>query len=439
MTAREATERAMEEVGGALIAIALVLTSVFVPVAFMTGIVGQLYQQFAITLAVSILLSALVALALSPALCAMLLRPRKQGRRNPVTWALDKFNVYFDRATNGYVSATGRFVRMWPAAIAGLIVIIALTAVMMQALPTGFVPTEDQGYYVVALTLPQGASLERTDAVLNQAENRVLKLAGVESVTAIGGDNMLTGAMQSNSATMFVRLKHWDERLNAGLPINAIVGRTAGSLSEIAEAMSIPFVPPPIPGLGTSGGFQLEIQDRGGSTIEELGAIANQFSAQAMTRPELSGVFNTFQTAVPQIRANIDRDKASTVGIPGDDAGRTAVPKRSERHQQHLCTNPRRADGPFEHAGEYREIYGSGHHPKVQLIPFSGGHRVRGGRVQLGTSAQCGRGNGAVAAAEQLWLYVGRCIVPGACGGRHTGCDFHAGVRFRVSIAGRSV
>ncbi|MGH9633095.1 MAG: efflux RND transporter permease subunit, partial [Bryobacteraceae bacterium] len=316
MAPREATERAMEEVGGALIAIALVLTSVFVPVAFMSGIVGQLYQQFAITLAVSILLSALVALTLSPALCAMLLRPRKHGRRSPIAWAIGKFNAFFDRVTNVYAGGTRRFVKAWPVAIVSLFVIMALIYVLMQALPTGFVPSEDQGYFMVALTLPEGASLERTDQVVRQAEARMTKLPGIESVTAIGGYNMLTGAMQSNSASLFVRLKDWGERLDAGLPIEVMLQRTSAALGQIAEARAIPFVPPPIPGLGVSGGFQLQIEDRGGSAVGELGGTAQKFVAEASRRPELSGVFNTFQTNVPQLRADIDRDKASTLGIP---------------------------------------------------------------------------------------------------------------------------
>jgi hydrophobe/amphiphile efflux-1 (HAE1) family protein len=139
---------------------------------------------------------------------------------------------------------------------------------------------------------------------------------GLESVTAIGGYNMLTGAMQSNSATMFVRLTHWDERLEAALPVSAILGRTSAGLAGIAEAVAIPFVPPPIPGLGVSGGFQIQIEDRGGSTVAELGGIAQKYAAEAARRPELTGVFNTFQTAVPQISADIDRDKASTLGVP---------------------------------------------------------------------------------------------------------------------------
>jgi HAE1 family hydrophobic/amphiphilic exporter-1/multidrug efflux pump len=270
MAPREATEQAMEEVGGALIAIALVLTSVFVPVAFMSGIVGQLYRQFAITLAVSILLSALVALTLSPALCAMLLRPKKTSRRNPVVWAIKKFNSFFDRVTNAYVHGTGRFVRAWPVAVVSLLVVMLLIYVLMQALPTGFVPNEDQGYYMAALTLPEGASLERTDNVVRQAEAHLAKLPGLNVVTAVGGYNMLTGAMQSNAATLFIQLKHWDERLPLGLPVEVILERTAGELSQIAEAVVIPFMPPSIPGLGVSGGFQLEIEDRGGQTVAEL-------------------------------------------------------------------------------------------------------------------------------------------------------------------------
>lgn len=208
---REATEKAMAEVGGALVAIALVLTSVFVPVAFMTGITGQLYRQFALTLAVSILISAFVALTLTPALCAMLLRHRRPGR-GPIAYVIRKFNEFFDRLTNGYVTATARFVWIWPAAIAGLLVIVGLIFVLIRALPTGFVPEEDQGYLLAAITLPDGASLERTDEVVQRAETTVRKLDGVQDVVSIGGFSFLTQAMQSNGASLVVRLKHWDER-----------------------------------------------------------------------------------------------------------------------------------------------------------------------------------------------------------------------------------
>lgn len=312
----EATERAMEEVGGALVAIALVLTSVFVPVAFISGIVGRLYQQFAITLAVSILLSVVVALTLSPALCAMLLRPRKRARWSPAAWALGKFNVFFERATSVYADGARRFIRAWPLAVVGLAGILLLIWALLRALPTGFVPSEDQGYFMAALTLPPGASLQRTEEVVVEAENRISSLPAIESITAIGGFNMLTGAMQSNSASLFVRLRPWDERIDDGHTMDAILSRTAATLGQIAEALAIPFVPPPIPGLGVSGGFQLEIQDRSAGSIAGLGAQAARFAAAGSQRPELTGVFNTFQTNVPQIRADLDRDKASSLGIP---------------------------------------------------------------------------------------------------------------------------
>jgi hydrophobe/amphiphile efflux-1 (HAE1) family protein len=312
---REATERAMEEVGGALIAIALVLTSVFVPVAFMGGITGQLYKQFALTLAVSILLSALVALTLTPALCALLLRPRKQGR-GPVAWAIGKFNAFFNHLTGAYTNGARRFIRTWPLAVLGLFVTLGLIYVLIQRLPTGFVPTEDQGYFFIALTLPDGASLERTDNVVKQAEAQVSKLEGVQDLTTIGGFSLLTGAMQSNAASLIVMLKPWDQRLEAGLPVGAILARAQAALGGMPEALVIPFVPPPIPGLGVSGGFQLQIEDRTGSTPAELNQITQRFTAEAARRPQLSNVFSTFSTNVPQVRANIDRDKASTLGVP---------------------------------------------------------------------------------------------------------------------------
>ncbi|HWQ53978.1 MAG TPA: multidrug efflux RND transporter permease subunit [Bryobacteraceae bacterium] len=315
MAPLEATERAMDEVGGALVAIALVLTSVFVPVAFMSGITGQLYRQFALTLAVSIAISALVALTLSPALCAMLLRHRRRSR-SPVAWAIGKFNASFDRLTAAYVGATRRFIRIWPAAVLGLFLILGCIWLLINKLPTGFVPTEDQGYFFIAMNLPDGASLQRTDEVARKAEAIVRKLPGVEDVTTIGGFSFLTLALQSNNASLVIRLKPWAERLDAGLPVQAILRRAAAGLSGIPEALVIPFIPPPIPGLGVTGGFQIQIEDRAGTNIGELDAAAQKFSTEATQRPELTGVFNTFRTNVPQIKVDLDRDKTNTLGIP---------------------------------------------------------------------------------------------------------------------------
>jgi HAE1 family hydrophobic/amphiphilic exporter-1/multidrug efflux pump len=281
----------------------------------MGGITGQLYRQFALTLAVSILLSALVALTLTPALCALLLRPRKRGR-GPVAWAIGKFNSTFGRLTTMYAAATHRFIKTWPAAILGLVLTCGLIYILIEKLPTGFVPTEDQGYFFIALNLPDGASLERTDNVTRRAEAQVGKLPGVQDVTTIGGFSLLTGGMQSNAASLIVMLKPWDQRLGAGLPVGAILGRAQAALSGIPEALVIPFIPPPIPGLGVSGGFQLEIEDRAGTTVAELSQIAQRYSAEAAKRPDLSNVFNTLSTGVPQIRTKIDRDKASTLGVP---------------------------------------------------------------------------------------------------------------------------
>lgn len=315
MAPREATERAMDEVGGALVAIALVLTSVFVPVAFMTGITGQLYRQFALTLAVSILISAFVALTLSPALCAMLLRHRER-RPGPLGRAIDKFNAMFGRLTERYTGMTRRFIAVWPAALLGLLLILGTIYLLVQRLPTGFVPTEDQGYFFISMTLPDGASLQRTDEVAREAEQIVRKTPGVQDVTTIGGYSLLTGGLQSNNASLVVLLKHWDERLDAGLPIENVLGRAAAGLRGIPEALVIPFIPPPIPGLGVTGGFQLQIEDRAGTTSDQLAAAAQRFTAGAAQRPELASVFNSFRINVPQLRVDLDRDKANTLGIP---------------------------------------------------------------------------------------------------------------------------
>ncbi|RBP45236.1 HAE1 family hydrophobic/amphiphilic exporter-1/multidrug efflux pump [Roseimicrobium gellanilyticum] len=313
----QATQRAMTEVSGPVIAIALVLCSVFVPVSFMGGITGKLYQQFAITLSVSVLISALVALTLTPALCVMLLRHRNPSK-GPVGRALAAFNRFFDRVTGTYVSICRRLIRF------GIISVVLLAAIylgavgLLKRLPTSFLPDEDMGYIFVVTTLPDGASQERTDRVLRKVEDILKQTPGVSDVITIGGLNLLSGARSSNSGACIVSLKDWSERTKPEEQVAHIVPSVYAKVSQIPEAMIIPTSPPPIQGLGNAGGVQFELQDRSGRTPEELQQVADQFLGAVSQKPGIARAFTFYSTRVPQLSVDLDRDKIKTLGIPLD-------------------------------------------------------------------------------------------------------------------------
>ncbi|HPO14455.1 MAG TPA: multidrug efflux RND transporter permease subunit [Candidatus Hydrogenedentes bacterium] len=318
LTPFQATEKAMSEVSGPVVAIALVLTAVFVPVAFMGGITGQLYRQFALTLSISVLLSALVALTLTPALCVMILRPRRE-MRGPIGAFLRGFNWVFGKTTRGYTGLLGFLVRRTVRVMIVLLVIIGGVWTLLEKLPTGFVPSEDQGYFFAAFILPDGASMERMDAVMRKAEEFVRGVEGVDSVVTMGGLSLLTNAYTSNNASLIITLKPWDERRTWATQLKPIAMKIQQEFNKYPEAMSICFIPPPIPGLGNAGGFQFEIQDRSGRSADELAAVASNFLQEASKRPELTGLNSSFRTSVPQVKVDIDRDKVKSLGIALND------------------------------------------------------------------------------------------------------------------------
>jgi HAE1 family hydrophobic/amphiphilic exporter-1/multidrug efflux pump len=311
----EAAKHAMAEVAGPVVAIALVLCAVFVPVAFLGGITGQLYRQFASTLSISVLLSALVALTLTPALCVMILRPRTR-MRGPVGAGLRAFNAGFARLTAGYTTAVRWAIRGWPVTLAVLCAIGGLAVGLLRTLPTGFVPEEDQGYFSVAFILADGSSMERADTVARRAEDFLRKVAGVQSVVTQTGRNILTDVYSSNNASLIVNLKPWEERRATDTQLTAILDRARREFSTYPDAVALVFTPPPIPGLGSAGGLQFEVQDRAGRGSRELDHTARQFLAAASERPELSGLFTAFRTTVPQVKVDLDREKVKTLGIP---------------------------------------------------------------------------------------------------------------------------
>lgn len=312
----EATLVAMQEVSGPVVAIALVLCAVFVPVAFMSGITGQLYKQFALTLAVSVLISALVALTLTPALCKLLLTAHKSSG-GPLHWFLSGFNKLFELCTQAYLAAVRMSIRFWMASMLVLAAIATAAVLLLNSLPTGFVPQEDQGYVMALLTLPEGSSLERTNSIAQRAETLISSLPGVKSVITMGGYNLLTGSYTSNAVSIFPVMKPWDERTDETMSVETVLEKLQKELDAYPEAAAAVLPPPPIPGLGTAGGFQFELENRGGSaSAQGLADIADKVTQTAQGTKSLFGMYNSCKANVPEIKVDLDRDKISTLGIP---------------------------------------------------------------------------------------------------------------------------
>ena len=315
---------AMKEVSGPIVATSLSLMAVFVPVAAMGGITGRLYQQFAITIAISVAISSLNALTLSPALCAMLLRPPAERKDNFLTPFYNWFNDTFKRATAGYMTIATLFTRKLVLSVGTLLIMMVLMGGLFGVVPGGFVPEEDQGYFLVNIQLPDAASLERTDIVNKRVEQMLVETPGVESVTAISGYSLLTASLSPNNAFLFVSLKHWGERDSAELHVNAIIQQVNRRLAlEIPEAIAFSFGPPAIPGLGTGSGFSMMLQDRGGNTPEYLSRQTQAFVEAALQRPEIGNIMSTFRSNVPQIFADVDKDKVLKLGVSPADVNTT--------------------------------------------------------------------------------------------------------------------
>lgn len=314
MTPLEATERAMDEVSGPVVAIALVLCSVFVPVAFMGGVTGLLYQQFAITLSASVVLSAIVALTLTPALCQMILKPRTK-MWGPFGWYISAFEGIFSRVSGGYGRLAGVAVRRLFLTVIVMALVFAGTGFLQKTLPTGFIPAEDNGYLLVSISLPPGSSLERTDAACRKLEKIMMDQPGVQTVNMLGGINILAGSRGPNYATVFIIMKPWNERTPAE-SATAIQGALMGKFSVLPEVQAIVINPPAVSGLGFAGGFVFELQDRSGKTPQELDGMVQSFLAEGRKSKLLSpALYSPFSTLVPQIFLQIDREKAKTLGV----------------------------------------------------------------------------------------------------------------------------
>ena len=314
LSPHDATVKAMEEVSGPVIAIALILASVFLPTAFVPGITGQLYKQFAVTIAISVLFSAFNALTLSPALSAMLLKPRKPSR-GPLGMFFKWFNKVFGAATDGYVNWCRHLIHKAVIAFILLGVIAFGAGHFGKQLPKSFLPDEDQGYIYAGLQLPDAASLQRSSESSRDVEKAILETPGVENVTSINGYSMLSGVATTYSSFYFISLKPWDERKTPETSYQGIKAALQRRLAGISSGLAFSFPPPAIPGVGTSGGVTFILEDRSGSGIDFLGANAQKFMAEARKRPELTGVMTTALFGVPQVGVKVDNAKAMTQQI----------------------------------------------------------------------------------------------------------------------------
>jgi HAE1 family hydrophobic/amphiphilic exporter-1 len=323
LSPKEATIKAMAEVSGPVIGIALILSAVFVPVALLGGLVGSMYKQFALTIAISVLLSAFNALSLTPALCALLLREPKP-MRGPLGAFFRGFNKVFDKTTTGYVNVSRLLVRRGILTIGIVGVVVFGAIVFARAIPTGFIPDEDQGIFGVNVQLPPGASLARTSEVLKEVEGILAKTEGVESYQTIGGYGVVTNTYQPNYGSLFARLKPWEDRHGEALHVKGIMAGLQKQFAAIPEAVIFPFNIPTLSGFGAASGFNFLIQDRTGTmTVEELGDQARTFITAARQRPELGNVFTSFDPNYPQVKVDLDREKARTLGVPVNEVFQT--------------------------------------------------------------------------------------------------------------------
>ncbi len=316
MNAKEATIYAMKEVTAPIIATTLVLVAVFIPVASMGGITGRLYQQFAITVAVSVVFSSLNALTLSPALCALLLR-KPEPKKGPLGWFFKRFNAGFDKTSVGYMKLTNILTRKLKRGVVFIVILSASIVVISKFVPGGFVPEEDQGYIYVNMQLPNAASLQRSDAVMAKIESVLDQFEEVKFVTTVSGFNLLSGSMSTNSGVVFLTLTDWKERDITAIELAKKLN--VAFYMDIPEAQVFAFGPPAIPGLGTGAGFTMMLQDKGGNTINYLSEQTMKFIAAARQRPEIGSIFTTFQANTPQRSVEINTDKVLKTGVALND------------------------------------------------------------------------------------------------------------------------
>jgi HAE1 family hydrophobic/amphiphilic exporter-1 len=320
VTPREAAHTTMDEVGGALIAIALVLTAVFVPTAFISGISGQFYRQFALTIATATLISLIVSLTLSPALAALIMRPHDHQRvlrpwERPFAAFADGFNRQFDRLSNGYSNATRKIVRMVVIMLIVYAGLLVLTGWRLAATPRGFIPAQDQGQLLVAVNLPAGASLDRTDAIMRDVAHRLLAAPSTVAASVYAGVDATTGTTASNAGQVYLMLQPFDVRLKKGMTTPLVIADLKKRLDPITGADIRIIQPPAVRGIGSTGGFKMIVEDQGGHGPQALEAATNDLVQAANHDPAVTNTFATYNTKTPRIHAEIDRAKAEMLGV----------------------------------------------------------------------------------------------------------------------------
>ncbi len=312
LSAKEATVKAMDQVTGPVVATTLVLLAVFVPTAMMSGITGRLYSQFALTIATATVFSSINALTLSPALCGMLLRPTPKKRG----WFFSGFNNIFDRTTRGYMGVVNAAVRRTIIAMLLFCVLGGLLAAGFMAIPTGFIPNEDQGYFMVTVRLPDGSALVRTERVMDEINEILKETDGAADIITITGYSALDTLNSPNAGTCFVILKNWSQRGGEALHVQNIVARVQAKLSKIQEGITLAFMPPPITGLGAAGGFEFQLQDKTGSDIVALAQTADLMVFEGDKDPLLTRMNSNLRANVPQLYIDVDRVKAKQLRVP---------------------------------------------------------------------------------------------------------------------------
>src|SRR6202167_1836938 len=353
LTPKAAALKAMEKISGPVIGIALVLAAVFIPTAFIPGITGRLYQQFAVTIAVSVILSAFNALTLSPALAALLLRP-KTSIGGPLKRFFDWFNRIFADATEAYVRLCGVLIRKTAVALILLAAFAVAAGFFGSKVPSSFLPDEDQGYLYINLQLPTAASLQRTDEVAAKIENVLAKTPGIEHTNSVVGYSLLSSVRTSYNAFFFVTLKPWDDRPSRSVQLQAIKERLNEELTSLPEAVAFSFSPPAIPGIGTSGGFTFVLEDRAGMDLEFLSRNLETFLTEARKRPELVGLSTTSLASVPQLYADVDREKALKQGVAVKDVYQTLQAFMGGLFMNYFNRFGRQWQGYVEGEGVYR-------------------------------------------------------------------------------------
>jgi hydrophobe/amphiphile efflux-1 (HAE1) family protein len=323
MSAHDATVRAMEQVSAPVVAIAFILAAVFIPVAFLGGISGQLYRQFALTIAASVLLSAFSALSLSPALSAMLLKPHNSKSRGPLARLFDYFNRAFNWATNKYLSGVAIMIRRSTFALVALAAFWLAGAWLFKTLPTGFLPDEDQGAIFVSVRLPDGASLQRTDLAVKKLEDQIAKIKGVKNWFVIGGTDFATQTSSSNVSTIIIALEPWDQRKSKDLQLSALLAKANQAFATVPEAFTFAFGLPPILGLSVTGGFQFMLEDRAGGDLQRMSQVADSLIDAVHKEPKIGNLISTFRGNVPSYKIDLDTDKMQTMGVPISDAYNT--------------------------------------------------------------------------------------------------------------------